>query len=60
MTMNESTKHLIQQNASILSQDELTILNNLARYFKQAVYDPKRNLYILYNRDSLRHDSSSF
>lgn len=57
MTMNESTKHLIRQNAAILSQDELTILNSLAIYFRQAVYDPKRNLYILYNRDSLRHDA---
>lgn len=56
--MNESTKYLLRQNAAILSQDESVVLNRLMAQFPQAVYDPKQNLYILYNRNALLHDAA--
>lgn len=56
--MNESTKHLLRQNAAILSPDETAILTYLMPHFQQAVYDPQRNLYILYNRAALLHDAA--
>ena len=56
--MSESTKHLLRQNAAILSPDETAILTHLMPHFQQAVYDPQRNLYILYNRAALLHDAA--